>query len=82
MRDTGATEEHASNVLFVHQPASSTTDYDEWEDVEVIIAKQRSGPARLRIPMQFKKQWGAFRDKSTHSAHTNGAAPVGESSER
>jgi replicative DNA helicase len=78
LRDTGATEEHASNVLFVYQPASPPADYDEWEDAEIIIAKQRSGPARLRVPMQFKKQWGAFRDKSAHAAvaHTNGAASI------
>jgi replicative DNA helicase len=76
LRDTGATEEHASNVLFVYQPKNPPTDYDGWEDAEVIIAKQRNGPAGLRVPMQFKKQWSAFRDKSVRSAgaHTNGAA--------
>jgi replicative DNA helicase len=61
LRDTGASEEHASNVIFVHQQAKPSTDYDEWEEIEVIIAKQRNGPARLRVPMEFKKQWGLFR---------------------
>lgn len=76
LRDTGATEEHASNVLFVYQPKNPPTDYDGWEDAEIIVAKQRNGPAGLRVPMQFKKQWGTFRDKSARSAvaHTNGAA--------
>ena len=66
LRDTGATEEHASNVLFVWQKPSSkeeTPAYDEWEDINVIIAKQRNGPAGIRIPMQFMKRWGAFTAK-------------------
>jgi replicative DNA helicase len=64
LRDTGATEEHASNVLFLWQrpPKSdvSPMNYGDWEDIEVIIGKQRNGPAGLRVPMQFKKQWGSF----------------------
>jgi replicative DNA helicase len=66
LRDTGAAEEHASNVLFVWQkplPKDSAPAYDEWEDVDVIIAKQRNGPAGLRVPMQFRKNWGAFATK-------------------
>jgi replicative DNA helicase len=64
LRDTGATEEHASNVLFLWQePAKDGAPppaYAAWEDINVIIAKQRNGPAGLRVPMQFKKCWGAF----------------------
>jgi len=66
LRDTGAAEEHASNVLFVWQPPSpkdAPPVYDEWEDINVIIAKQRNGPAPVRIPMQFMKRWGAFSTK-------------------
>jgi len=64
LRDTGAAEEHASNVLFLWQKPlkDSAPAYDEWEDLDVIIAKQRNGPAGLRVPMQFKKNWGCFRD--------------------
>jgi replicative DNA helicase len=66
LRDTGAAEEHASNVLFIWQkplPKDSAPAYDEWDDLDVIIAKQRNGPAGLRIPMQFRKNWGAFAAK-------------------
>jgi replicative DNA helicase len=66
LRDTGAAEEHASNVLFVWQkppPKDSAPAYDEWEDIDVIIGKQRNGPANLRVPMLFKKNWGAFAAK-------------------
>lgn len=63
LRDTGTTEEHASNVLLLWQkPAEEGAPpiYDVWEDIEVIIGKQRNGPAGLSIPMQFRKNWGAF----------------------
>jgi replicative DNA helicase len=66
LRDTGAAEEHASNVLFVWQRPSAKDAppvYDQWEDIDLIIAKQRNGPAGLRIPMQFMKRWGAFSAK-------------------
>jgi len=63
LRDTGATEEHASNVLFIWQrppKGDAPMTYNDWEDIEVIIGKQRNGPAGLRVPMQFAKKWGGF----------------------
>jgi len=63
LRDTGAAEEHASNVLFIWQRApkgDAPLTYTDWEDIEVIIGKQRNGPAGLRVPMQFAKRWGGF----------------------
>src|ERR1700683_3020016 len=64
LRDTGATEEHASNVLLLWQPPSKggkSLANGDWTHVEIIIGKQRNGPANLRVPMQFRKQWGRFR---------------------
>jgi replicative DNA helicase len=65
LRDTGATEEHASNVLFIWQkPAAlDVSPFSEWEEVEVIIAKQRNGPAGIRVPLQFNKRQGVFAAK-------------------
>jgi replicative DNA helicase len=63
LRDTGAAEEHASNVLFIWQrppKGDAPMTYNDWEDIELIIGKQRNGPAGLRVPMQFCKRWGAF----------------------
>lgn len=63
LRDTGATEEHASNVLFIWQrppKGDAPITYSDWEDIELIIGKQRNGPAGLRVPMQFCKRWGGF----------------------
>jgi replicative DNA helicase len=63
LRDTGAMEEHASNVLFIWQrppKGDAPMTYNDWDDIEVIIGKQRNGPPGLRVPMQFCKRWGAF----------------------
>lgn len=63
LRDTGAAEEHASNVIFIWQRPpidDAQLTLAEWEDVELIIGKQRNGPAGLRVPMKFNKRCGAF----------------------
>ena len=63
LRDTGATEEHASNVLMLWQAPRSTDDgavYGEEEEIQVILAKQRNGPAGMKVPMRFAKKYGAF----------------------
>ena len=68
LRDTGAAEEHSSNVLFLWEPAPPKTEgdkplrvaFDEWADCKLTIAKQRNGPAQIDINMQFRKSWGKF----------------------
>jgi replicative DNA helicase len=67
LRDTGAAEEHSSNVLFLWEPPPKKTEgnpvragFDEWADCKLTIAKQRNGPAQIDIAMQFKKSWGKF----------------------
>ena len=63
LRDTGATEEHASNVLLLWQQPRSADDlapYGDEEEIQVILAKQRNGPAGVRVPMRFEKRYGAF----------------------
>jgi len=67
LRDTGASEEHASNIMFIWQrPAlndAQQMNLVEWEDVDLIVAKQRNGPAGLRVPMKFNKRCGAFAER-------------------
>jgi len=61
LRDTGSLEEHASNVILLWQkPVEHEPAYDDWQPIEAIIAKQRNGPAGIAVPMQFRKNWGAF----------------------
>jgi replicative DNA helicase len=58
LRDTGAAEEHANNVLFLWQP--ETVIGTDWHEVELLIAKQRNGPANLKIGMKFNKTCCVF----------------------
>jgi replicative DNA helicase len=63
LRDTGATEEHASNVLMLWQSPRGADDgavLGEEEEIQVILAKQRNGPAGMKVPMRFAKKYGAF----------------------
>jgi replicative DNA helicase len=65
LRDTGTAEEHASNVLLMWQKpeqeaASGAPPVSDWQQVELIIAKQRNGPAGIEISMEFDKRTGVF----------------------
>ena len=50
------------NVLFIYQPNKSTMDAGGYEEYDLVIAKQRNGPAGGRIPLRFKKAWGLFSE--------------------
>jgi replicative DNA helicase len=67
LRDTGSMEEHGTNVILVWQKPlpkdAPPYAFDDWEDIEVILAKQRNGPVGGSIKMKFRKQWGAFIDR-------------------
>ena len=54
LRETGAIEQDADNVLFLHIPKSTPLD-QEIVEVKVIIAKQRNGPVGYVTLRQHKK---------------------------
>jgi replicative DNA helicase len=53
LRDSGSIEQDANLVLFIYREAVYNSGADP-EACEVIIGKQRSGPAGLSIPCTFK----------------------------
>jgi len=68
LRDTGAAEEHASNVIIIWSPkpaegrspfAPAVGDATT-VPVELVIAKQRNGPAGAKVPLRFHRAWGTF----------------------
>ena len=63
LRDTGASEEHATDVLMAWQPGSDDTHPDVWQDLKLKIAKQRNGPRDVTIDMEFRPSTGQFRCK-------------------
>jgi replicative DNA helicase len=60
LRDTGASEEHADNVLLLWQ-RSPKIELDSWNRVALKIAKQRNGPSQIIVDMEFKPSTGQFR---------------------
>jgi replicative DNA helicase len=64
LRDTGSLEEHASNVLFLWQPPAALEDVASIEQdtaINLVVGKQRNGPAGFKVPMMFDKRTGMFR---------------------
>jgi replicative DNA helicase len=57
LRDSGAIEQDADNVLFLHRPKKGQPD-DEGHAM-AILAKQRQGPLG-RIPLQFRHSIASF----------------------
>lgn len=53
LRDSGAIEQDADVVVFLHRPVMSD-DQAEFDEVKLIVAKHRSGPLS-RIPLVFEK---------------------------
>jgi replicative DNA helicase len=66
LRDTGAAEEHASNVLFLWEPPRDENApepaYAEPIPVKLVIEKQRNGPAGLVRDFEFVKCYGKFNE--------------------
>ena len=58
LRESGAIEQDADTVVFVHRPALWDQDADG-ADAELIIAKQRNGPTG-RVDVQFKQETTKF----------------------
>lgn len=68
LRESGAIEQDADNVLFIHRP--SVYDKNEKQDVaEIIVAKQRSGPTgivHLKWIGRLTQFTDEIKEKHTH----------------
>lgn len=71
LRETGAIEAESDVVLFVHRPsyykrkmaAELGKEYNEPDEPdEIIIGKQRSGPAGIIIPVRFASEYARFEN--------------------
>jgi replicative DNA helicase len=65
LRDSGAIEQDADVVIFVHRPELYDTEDETLKNqAEIIIAKQRDGPIGM-IPFVFKKDCAQFQQEGT-----------------
>lgn len=59
LRESGSLEQDADNVIFLHDPNAKENLSALWIDINVIVAKQRSGQTGL-IQMRFDKRFLRF----------------------
>jgi replicative DNA helicase len=70
LRDTGASEEHATNILMLWQ--SGPDAHPEcWQEMTLEIEKQRNGPPHIHVPLEFLKSTGQFQT----GQHQKGCCP-------
>lgn len=64
LRDSGAIEQDAHVVLLIHRPNQQTESgrFQDGEEAELILAKQRNGPANRTLPVYWDGPTMQFRD--------------------
>jgi replicative DNA helicase len=65
LRDTGFSEETASDVMLLWQSADDV-EHGEWQPLTLEIEKQRSGPHHVHVPLDFLPTTGQFRAGEHH----------------
>ncbi len=62
LRESGALEQDADVVIFLHQPAADRGDDDQiYAETDVILAKQRNGPTG-RVKLLFVRKYTRFEN--------------------
>jgi len=66
LRDSGSLEQDPDVVLLIYRPEHYWPGVEEHQGkAEIIVAKQRSGPAGFSVQSAFQKQYGVFADLET-----------------
>ena len=72
LRESGAIEQDADVVLFIHRPESES-DAQDGEEADVIVAKQRNGPVG-NARLIWRKEYTRFGDRAFQ--HTDAFEPM------
>jgi replicative DNA helicase len=69
LRESGAIEQDADVVMFLHQPGGERDDGAEqqYAEMDVILAKQRHGPTG-RVRLLFIRKYTRFENLKGHEA--------------
>jgi replicative DNA helicase len=66
LRESGAIEQIADVILFIHHPNDPTTEYENGEPIELIVGKNRDGP-RKDINVKFFPYYSLFEDGAKYT---------------
>lgn len=64
LRESGSIEQDADVVLFIHRPNKDSTNIQERNLAQIIIAKQRNGPVGA-VQLYFNEQFASFSNLDT-----------------
>lgn len=84
LRESGAIEQDADVVLFLHQERASPDSSDSgradsfaaFEDIEIVVGKQRNGPIG-KFSLRFRKSCLYFETPETRASETGGGGGGG-----
>lgn len=78
LRESGALEQDADVVIFLHQPAADRGDDEQnYADTDVILAKQRNGPTG-RVKLLFVRKYTRFENVTRREDAFGPAVPGAE----
>ncbi len=73
LRESGSLENDADTVLFMN-PEPETDGIKRLGDIDIVIAKQRSGPHGIDVPLTFEGKYARFRLQWTPHKTLRGSA--------
>jgi replicative DNA helicase len=80
LRESGALEQDADVVIFLHQPAADRGDDEQnYAETDVILAKQRNGPTG-RVKLLFVRKYTRFENVTRREDAFGPAVPGAEES--
>ncbi|MCP4792546.1 MAG: AAA family ATPase, partial [Actinomycetia bacterium] len=69
LRDSGAIEQDANQVLAIYRPSLYESDADD-ADAELLVLKNRSGVPGITVKTEFHGAWSLFRDIGSAATKT------------
>jgi replicative DNA helicase len=67
LRDSGAIEQDADIVCFIHRKMKPVAEgQDEDRSAELIVAKHRNGPTGV-VPLYFEGEYATFREMERYT---------------
>ncbi len=73
LRESGAIEQDADIIMFIHRPNANDEESPEKDDADIIIAKHRNGPLGT-VKMRWQGELVSFKDVDDDKADNGGTS--------